>query len=56
MFIFLVHYEVHNGQISPIIKNLLVDMLTKDPEERLELPAVRKRLALQKYVSGSYQK
>jgi len=51
-----VHYEVRNGQISPIIKNLLVDMLTKDPEERLELAAVRKRLALQKYVSGSYQK
>ena len=55
-FLILVKYDVRNQNINPIIKNLLADMLIRDPDERLGWAEARKRVSLQKYVTGASSK
>jgi hypothetical protein len=52
LYLILVEFKVRDVKINPILKNTLFEMMSKDPEKRLELAEVKRRLSLQKYISA----
>jgi hypothetical protein len=41
---------VRDTSINPILRNTLFEMMSKDPNKRLELDEAKRRLSLQRYI------
>lgn len=43
-------YKVRDTSLNPILRNTLFEMMSKDPNKRLEIGEAKRRLSLQRYI------